>query len=135
MNNKATCFKDPDKLCIDVILTNCPGSLQNSCAIETCLSDFHKIVVAVMKTYIKFSNTFLSLLRKSKSGYFGNFDEKSFCDNKTIWSVMKPIISNKIVSNEIIILVEDNNVVNNDKKTARILNNFFSNIIKDLVIP
>ena len=51
MVNKTTCYKNPDKpTCIDLILTNCPGSFQNSCVVETGLSDFHKMVVTVMKT-------------------------------------------------------------------------------------
>ena len=51
MINQPTCYKNPDKsTCIDLILTNCPGSFQNSCVIETGLSDFHKMTVTVMKT-------------------------------------------------------------------------------------
>ena len=51
MINKPTCYRNPDKrTCIDLILTNCPGSFQNSCVIETGLSDFHKMIVTVMKT-------------------------------------------------------------------------------------
>ena len=51
MINKPTCYKSPDRpFCIDLILTNCPRSFQNSCVIETGLSDFHKMVVTVMKT-------------------------------------------------------------------------------------
>ena len=55
MINKPTCFKNPDKPSyIDLILTNCPRSFQNSCVIETVLLDFHKLVVTVMKiTYTK----------------------------------------------------------------------------------
>ena len=50
MTNKLTCYKNPDKpTYIDLILTNCPGSFQNSCVIETGLSDFHKMIVTVMK--------------------------------------------------------------------------------------
>ena len=50
MINKPTCYKNPDKpSCIDLILTNCPRDFQNSCAIETELSDFHKMVVTVVK--------------------------------------------------------------------------------------
>ena len=50
MINKPTCYKNPDRpSCIDLILTNCPRSFQNSCVIETELSDFHKMVVTVMK--------------------------------------------------------------------------------------
>ena len=49
--NKPTCYKNPDKpTCIDLILTNCPGSFQNSSVIETGLSDFHKMIVTVLKT-------------------------------------------------------------------------------------
>ena len=48
---KSVCYNNPEKLsCIDLILTNCPRSFQNSCVIETGLSDFHKIVTTVMKT-------------------------------------------------------------------------------------
>ena len=46
-----TCFKNPENpSCIDLILTNNPFSFQNSGAIETGLSDFHKMIVTVMKT-------------------------------------------------------------------------------------
>ena len=51
MINKPTCYKNPDRFsCIDLILTNYPLSFQNSCVIETGLSDFHKMVRTVMKT-------------------------------------------------------------------------------------
>ena len=46
-----TCFKNPENpSCIDLILTNSPYSFQNSCVIETGLSDFHKMAVSIMKT-------------------------------------------------------------------------------------
>ena len=35
--------------CIDLTITNCPGSFQNSYVTETGLSDFHKMIVTVMK--------------------------------------------------------------------------------------
>ena len=51
MINKPTCYKNPDKTtCTDLIVTNCPGSFQNSCVIERGLSDFCKMIVTVMKT-------------------------------------------------------------------------------------
>ena len=50
MINKITCYKNADKpTCIDLILTNSPGSFQNSCVKETGLADFHKMIVTVMK--------------------------------------------------------------------------------------
>lgn len=48
---------------------------------------------------------------------------------------MKTLLSNKAVSNEIITLSEANNVVDNNRKTKTILNNFDPNIIKNLSIP
>ena len=51
MINKPACYKNPGKpSCIDLILTNCPSSFQNSSVIETGLSDFHMMIVTVMKT-------------------------------------------------------------------------------------
>ena len=45
-----TCFKNPvNTTYIDLILTNSYRSFQNSCAIETRLSDFHRVVVTAMK--------------------------------------------------------------------------------------
>ena len=70
MINKPTCFKNPEKLCIDLILTNCPRSFQNSCVIETGLSDFHKLVVTVMKTTYKKSQPKIITYRDYK--YFNN---------------------------------------------------------------
>ena len=43
-------IKNPKSPCIDLILTNNPYSFQNSWVIETRLSDFHKMIVPVMKT-------------------------------------------------------------------------------------
>ena len=52
MVNEATCYKNSVKpTCIDLILTNCPGSFQDSCVLVTGLSDFHKMVVTVMETF------------------------------------------------------------------------------------
>ena len=49
--NKATCYKNPNNpSCIDLLLTNFLKYFQNSSVIETGLSDFHKMVVTVMKT-------------------------------------------------------------------------------------
>ena len=44
------CFKNPENpSCTDLLLTNRPRTFQNSCAIETGLSDFHKMIFTAMK--------------------------------------------------------------------------------------
>ena len=42
---------------IDLMLTNSYKSFQNSCAIETGLSDFHKMIVTILKTYFQKKRT------------------------------------------------------------------------------
>ena len=51
MINKPTFYKNPDgPTWIDLILTNSPRSFQNSCVIDTGLSNLHRMIVTVMKT-------------------------------------------------------------------------------------
>ena len=72
MINKPTCYKNPNKpTCIDLILTNCVGYFQNSCVIEAGLSDFHKMIVTVMKTSYS----------KIEPRVINYRDYKSFSDN------------------------------------------------------
>ena len=48
---ESTCYKNPENpLSIDLILTNSPRSFQCSFVVEAGLSDFHKMIVTVMKT-------------------------------------------------------------------------------------
>ena len=51
LNELRTCYNNPNKItCIDLMLTNSPESFYNSYAIETSLSDFRKMTIAIMKT-------------------------------------------------------------------------------------
>ena len=85
MISKPTCYKNPDRpSCVDLILTNCPRSFQNSCVIETGLSDFHKMVVTVMKT------TYRKL--EPRIVYYRDF--KYFCNNSFKESLQKAISQN-----------------------------------------
>ena len=53
--NKPTCLINPSKVtCIYLILRYHPKFFQNTTVIETGLSDFHKMVVTIMKTFCKF---------------------------------------------------------------------------------
>ena len=48
---ESACYKNPENpSSIDLFLTNSPNSFQNSSVVETGLSDFHRMVVTVMKT-------------------------------------------------------------------------------------
>ena len=52
--NEPTCYKNYNNpSCIDLILTNRPTYFQNSTTFETGISDFHKMIITVMKTRFK----------------------------------------------------------------------------------
>ena len=52
-----TCFKNPDNpSCIDLFLTNRPRNFQNTLTINTGISDFHKMVITVVKFSTKNRN-------------------------------------------------------------------------------
>ena len=54
LNRGPACFKNPNNpSCIDLFLTNRQQYFQQTCAIETGISDFHKMVVTVMNTHYK----------------------------------------------------------------------------------
>ena len=49
-----TCYKNQSyPKSIDVILTNVPRSFETTCTIETGLSDFHLMILTVMRQYFK----------------------------------------------------------------------------------
>ena len=65
-------------------------------------------------------------MHKSKIKFFGSLNETDLCDNKEFCCVVKPLLSNKFVSNEKITLIEGDNILEIDKNTASVLTEFFS---------
>ena len=85
--------------------------------------------------YTKQRNYCVSLLRKTKTPYYSNLDEKNVTDSKAFWKTVNPFLSDKITSKEKITLIEKNEIVSNDENTAQVLNTFFSNVVGSLNIP
>ena len=228
-----TCFKNPQNpSCIDLILTNRHNGFQNSIAIETGLSDFHKMTITVLKTTYKkktpkivsyrdyknfseeyffselnsalyrydidcieydvFDNIFMellnihapiklkyvrandgpfmtkelrkaimlrsrlktvfnrdkneesklaytkqrnkctNLLRKSKRNFYSNLYPRFVSDTKTFWKTVKPFFSEKISSNENIVLIEKDEIISEDNRISEIFNDFFHNAVASL---
>ena len=67
-----------------------------------------------------------------KTEYYQNVSAENACDTKRIWKVIKPLLSNKIISSEKITLLEGTKIQKNYEETAKVLNNFFSTIIQNL---
>ena len=51
--------------------------------------------------YVKLRNLCVTLLRKSEREFLGSLNETDLCGNKNIWGMVKPLLSNKVVHNEI----------------------------------
>ena len=75
--------------------------------------------------YRKQRNLCAILLKKSEREFYGNLNQKKLRDNKKFWGVVKPVLSNKLVCNEKITLVEQDNIVENDKKNCNCSQRFF----------
>ena len=94
MVNKATCYKNPNKpTCIDLITTNYPGLFQNSCVVEIALSDFHKMVVTVMKTSYRKSQPKIMHYHNYK-----NFSNDIFRDSKSSKKISETAVTRMLMT-------------------------------------
>ena len=124
--NKSTCYKNPEKpSSFNLILTNCPRFFWSSSVLELSLSDFRKMVTTVMEITLR-------KMEQSKRDYYSNLNEKNIFDNRKFLKVVKPLLSNIIVSDGKVTLVEGEEVIKTDQANPKVLNNFFSDIINDL---
>ena len=86
-------------------------------------------------TYKKQRNLCRYLVRKAKRYYYSNLEPSCISDNKKFWRTVNPLFSEKVLSNENIILVEDKNEIHEDDRSiSEIFSDFFSNAVKNLNI-
>ena len=84
--------------------------------------------------YNRQRNYCVSLLRKSKRGYYENLNIKNVTDNKLFWKSVKPLLSDKSLIRDRINISEKGKILKTRSETAESLNSFFSNIVKNLNI-
>ena len=72
---------------------------------------------------------------KLKKKHSSNLNDKGTADNKQLWRTVKPLLSDRWKSNKKITVLEDNKIISEDRGNAELLNSFFSNAVKNLVIP
>ena len=56
-------------------------------------------------------------------------------DNTRFWKTVKPLFSDKVKSSEKITLEHEDKIITTDDENTKILNSFFSNVVKHLKIP
>ena len=79
-------------------------------------------------------NYCVKLLRDTKKSYFSNLEPSNIANNKKFWKTVKPLLSDKTVTSDDILLTEKDNIITDSKSIAEIFSNFFSNAVKNLNI-
>ncbi len=82
--------------------------------------------------YTKYKNFCTNLVRREKKKYYANLDIKVVEDNKKFWKKIKPLLSNKIPSKKKMTLIENDEVVAEEKEIAEIMNNHFVDAVENL---
>ena len=77
------------------------------------------------KSYKKYRNSCVNLLKKEKEMYYSNLDLKVIEDNKKFWQNVKPLFSGNSKSKTNITIVENDDDVTVTGEVAEILNNCF----------
>ena len=88
-----------------------------------------------LRNFKKHKNFTSRLARRTKKEYFSKLDIKSLTDTKQFYKHMKPFLGNANAGAEKIILIEDENVICQDKEVAETFSSFFTTAVHSLDIP
>ena len=81
--------------------------------------------------YKRQQNLCLSLGRKAIKQYFSNITSKGIVLNKEFWKTIKPFLTNKCyIENRVIMLINDDEMVTDDKTLAKTFNEHYINIVE-----
>ena len=81
--------------------------------------------------YKKQRNECVNLRKKAIKTYFKDITDSGIVENKKFWQTIKPFITNKSgISNNNIMIIENDSLVTDDKKLATIFNDHYINIIE-----
>ena len=83
------------------------------------------------RKYKRQRNLFLSLRHKAIKQYFSNITSKGIVTNKEFWKTIKPFLTNKgCLENSDIMLINDDEMVADDKTLAKTFNEHYINIVE-----
>ena len=84
--------------------------------------------------YTKQRNYCSRLYKKERKKYYNSLNINKITDNKQFWKTIKPLLSEKGTMFVHINLVDNENIISEDRDVAETLNNFFENAVKSLDI-
>ena len=82
----------------------------------------------------KHRNSCVKLFRREKRNYFNNLDISLVTDNKKFWKTVKLFFSDKLQTNNKIVLIDDETIISNDVEVAETMNEFFVTVTDSLGI-
>ena len=87
-----------------------------------------------LKAFKKQKNFTNRLAKKERTKYFANLDLNKYTDNIKFWNTVKPMLSNSGAGHQKINLIENGEVVTDDKVNAESFNEFFIDAVSSLAI-
>ena len=84
--------------------------------------------------YKKQRNICVSLLRKAKRKHYEDLSIADVTDNKKFWKRVKSLFGNKIKGNPNIALVENNDLITDEKSLPETFSDYFVNVVLNLGI-
>ena len=93
-----------------------------------------KRIFNVRKNYTKQRNFCYSLLRRTKKEYFESINIKNISESRTFWKTVTPYFSKNQTTSNKLMLIENDEILTEEKKLANTMNDFFLNITKNLEI-
>ena len=76
-------------------------------------------------------NKCVNLRKKAIKTYFKNITNSGIVENKTFWQTVKPFITNKSgITNNTIMLQQNNSIITDEKELTTIFNDHYINIVE-----
>ena len=76
----------------------------------------------------------LNSCAETKLSYFQRLNPSSITDNKLFWKTVKPAFTDKVKAQEAITIIDEGNIISEDRKIANIFKHFFANAVEELNI-
>ena len=86
----------------------------------------------IKEAYKKQKNDCSRQYKKERKRFYNNLNLKDYAENKVFWKMVKPFLSDKSNSSNKITLVEDDEIISEDKKVSEIFNSYFADTVEQL---
>ena len=94
----------------------------------------HNRIAENLNNFRRQRNLCVKLFRTEKKRYYNNLDMALITDNEKFWKTVKPLFSDKIKTQSRLVLVENDEVISDDRQVAEIFINYFVTVAEILAL-